>query len=140
MTSKKTIETTFREGKQNPFKVPEGYFDDLDSRVLDKIRLQEQSKRPARIYLRPYFAVAASISGLALIIYIVLQSVTGPNMMESDSYDLAVLDNAGIILDESVVAEAYNSIQPDKYSDWEKEAMTLLASNEVDLLHLLESN
>jgi len=143
MASIKDIKNKIPTTPENPFKVPAGYFENVQDRVMANIRKEDATVRqlnPQKIYLRPYFALAASISGLALIVYVILQSVLGSQLVESPSYDLAFLDQAGVILDESVIAETYANSEEDAYTDWEEGAMEYLASNEVDLIHLLESN
>ena len=142
MASNKNINNTIPSTAENPFNVPVGYFDNLQDRVMENIRKEEaiiEQPNPKKIYLRTYLALVASISGLALIVYVILQSVLGPQTEESTYYDLAFLDKAGIILDESVVAETYTNSEEDTYTEWEEGAMTYLSSNEVDLIHLLES-
>ncbi|MFC2079953.1 hypothetical protein ACFLRQ_00600 [Bacteroidota bacterium] len=143
MNTNNKIKNKIPSNSDNPFRVPPEYFENLQERVMENIRKEENSAvRPIsrKLFLRPYIALAASISGLALIIYVVLQSVIGTHLIENDSYDLALLEKTGIMLDESVVAETFNNSEESAYSDWEEEAMIYLASNEVDLIHLLESN
>lgn len=141
MTSNKKIKNGLPPKPVNPFIVPEGYFDSLSERVMDKIRNEEvETKLPSRIIsMRPYLTLAASISGLALIIYVILQSVTGSVIAENNDYDMVTLHEAGITADESVIAESFRNAEEDSYSEWDKETMNYLASNEVDLIHLLES-
>lgn len=144
MNTNNNIKNKIPPKSENPFRVPTGYFEDLQGRVMENIKKEEDlaAERPItrKIYLRPYIALAASISGLALIIWVVLQSIFGPKAADNNMYDLAVLEKAGIITNESIVADTYNSTEEDSYTDWEEEAMTYLASNEVDLINLLESN
>jgi hypothetical protein len=142
MTSNKNKINSIPSNSENPFKVPPGYFEGLQDRVMDKIRAEEEKPEPIsrKLYLRPYISLAASISGLALIVYIILQSVVGSEMNEYEGYELAVLEQAGITLDESVVAETWSDFENDEYTEWEEGAMNYLASNEFDLFHLLESN
>jgi hypothetical protein len=85
-------------------------------------------------------ALAASISGLALIVYVILQSITGTRTDNNGYYDLVVLDKAGITLDDYFIAETYDLDERDAYAEWEEGAMTFLTSNEFDLLNLLDSN
>ena len=49
--------------KNNPFIVPEGYFEDFSSRVSDKIHANEQPPLPARFTLtwKPYLATAVIV-------------------------------------------------------------------------------
>jgi hypothetical protein len=120
---------------ENPFRVPEGYFEDVQNRVMERIRTGR------KIYLQPYLTLAAAISGVALVVYIVLQSVMGSRAGDDNAYDIATLDRAGVIQDESILAEAYNvEDEATAYSEWDEEAITFLASNEVDLLNLLDNN
>ena len=143
MALKNNIENTIPPKPENPFKVPAGYFENLQGRVLDNIKKEDSIpniSNSRKIYLRPYLALAASVSGLALIVYIILQSIIGTQIGDNGFYDLALLDKTGISMDESVVAETFNNEEENPYTDWEEEAMTYLASNEVDLIHLLELN
>lgn len=177
MSPKKNITNIIPPKPENPFRVPEGYFDDVQKRVMERIRTeareqeeksglhvtgtertfapaegehQQSAETPVRevprgrkIYLQPYLSLAAAISGVALVVYIVLQSVMGSRVGDDNAYDIATLDRAGVIHDESILAEAYNETGEDEdaaYSEWDEEAITYLASNEVDLIHLLDNN
>ena len=53
-------------GKRNPFRVPEGYFDNLTAQVMSN--LPEQPKRRAKsVFMRPaFYAVAASVCALLI--------------------------------------------------------------------------
>lgn len=70
--------------KDNPFKVPEGYFDTLTERTMSAIRNSGDgegavpvTEKPARrISLKPLFALAAAILGFALITTVVVRVVT----------------------------------------------------------------
>jgi len=177
MNPKKNIPNIIPPKPENPFRVPEGYFDDVQKRVMERIRSEEQEQlektgrqvtgtdriippaeggnqesekaphrevpRGRKIYLQPYLTLAAAISGVALVVYIVLQSVTGIGAGDDNTYDIATLDRAGVFQDESILAEAYTETGEDEdavYSEWDEEAITYLASNEVDLIHLLDNN
>lgn len=93
-----------------------------------------------RVSLRPYLTLAASMSGIALIIYILLQTVVGSRIDEYGFYDMAVLDQAGVTYDEAIIAETFSMDEESTFSDWDRDAMVYLSSNEVDLLHLLDEN
>ena len=197
MSPKKNIHKVIPPNPGNPFRVPEGYFDDVQKRVMERIRSEEQkqirteaqerirseeqkqirteaqerksslqrsgmeqnagSKKRARqpvfertgkeaagrrkIYLQPYITLAAAITGVALVVYIVLQSVMGNRAGETNPYDIATLDRAGIIHDEAILADAYaEEEEATTYSEWDEEAIVYLASNEVDLLELIDAN
>ena len=50
-------------GKRNPFRVPEGYFDNLTAQVMQN--LPEQPKRRTKsVFMRPVFYAAASVCAL----------------------------------------------------------------------------
>lgn len=161
MTSKRKIQSIIPGKPGNPFTVPQGYFNDLGDRVMERIRTegagaekmagtepagtgiadrQTGSAAGRKISMRPYLTLAASMSGIALIIYILLQTIVGGRLDENGYYDLALLDRAGVIYDEAIIAEAYSQIQESPFSEWDKDAMVYLSSNEVDLIQLLDSN
>ena len=142
------------------FKVPDGYFEGLGERVLEKVRAGEREKggrgegmkgrrdegekRSARtvwMRVRPQLSLAAAIVGFALISFTVIRLLTGPVNIDTP-YDLAFLDESGI-LDESVFMEALeenDEFADEYYSDWEMDAMNYLASNGVNLETLLNEN
>ena len=49
-------------GKRNPFKVPEGYFEQLTDQVMQS--LPERRPRAKRIWMRPVFYAAAHVCAL----------------------------------------------------------------------------
>jgi len=71
--------------KDNPFKVPEGYFDTLTERTMSAIRKSgdgedavTETERPVRrISLKPFLALAAAILGFAVISTVMVRVVTG---------------------------------------------------------------
>lgn len=142
MSTKKHISGFTRKG-ENPFQVPHGYFEELPGRVMEKIRMEENDSPGnslKKVHLRPFISLAAAIAGLALVIYVVLQTIVGNQAYKNEYTDLAVLEETGIILDEYAIAETYALSEEETLTTWEEEAMNYLASNEVDLFHLLESN
>ena len=54
--------------KQNPFSVPEGYFDTLASQIMAKVDEQAKPAKPAKrakvVWLRPVLYAAASVCAL----------------------------------------------------------------------------
>ncbi|MCF8224605.1 MAG: hypothetical protein K9J30_01860 [Bacteroidales bacterium] len=126
--------------KDNPFVVPEGYFDQFEQRLMDRLQRKTgpEKQKSGKVYLRPYLTLAASITGIALVTYLVLQSIPGKLMGENEYYDIELLDNTGIIHDESAMAESYENLNEPVYTNWEKDAMNYLATNDVDILLLLE--
>lgn len=153
----KTAENKYKlpeQGKDNPFSVPEGYFNSFPDKLKERMREQESRRageqesrrvdehnRSAKtIWLRisPHLALAAAITGFALISFTLLRILIGSGNVE-ESYDLSFLDETGI-LNESVFQETLEESEiytDEDYTEWEIEAMEYLASNEVNLEALL---
>ena len=108
-------------GRENPFRVPEGYFDTLTSQIMAKVEAEGveardiktgKEKRAKTVWLRPVLYAAASVC--ALFISVVAyqnyseqgvaapaQNVVANNQMMMDSYfdeaaDYVMLDNQDI--------------------------------------------
>ena len=108
-------------GRENPFRVPEGYFDTLTSQIMAKVEAEGveardiktgKEKRAKTVWLRPVLYAAASVC--ALFISVVAyqsysdqgvaapaQNVVANNQMIMDSYfdeaaDYVMLDNQDI--------------------------------------------
>ncbi len=65
--------------KDQPFKVPEDYFENLSDRIQEKIELDENPKQRVLQVLKPYVWMAASIIGIVFIAKIVLTNAVDPN-------------------------------------------------------------
>lgn len=130
--------------EKQPFAVPEDYFSTLSARVNMKIMEESSYAKAPDISLwnrvRPHLALAAAIVAFALISITTLQFILGDNS-EDDYYDLAMLDDAGI-LDEFVIQETYDYGEADEdvLTEWEEDAIRYLASNDMDLYLLLGEN
>ena len=143
MKSNFNIKSRIPDKPENPFRVPPGYFESLQNRVMDSVRSEETVKlgKPIRtIRLRTYLAIAASFAGLAIVTTILLQNILHSTSSDNDYYDMALLEKNGILQDEYAMAETYMKEEDDNDFYWEEEAITYLASNEVDLAYMLESN
>lgn len=99
------IEETF--GRQNPFRVPEGYFDQLPDRVMAQLPQSDRQSRQVR--LRRWLYAAASVVLLAvmgLTYYLHQESEELPavaaveigtdNSYIDDAADYAMIDNTEI--------------------------------------------
>lgn len=68
--------------KKNPFSVPEGYFDGLTDRMMDKLK---EEQRPQRVRLtqliRPYLGLAAIFVLALLVIQLVFPLVVNKNQL-----------------------------------------------------------
>jgi hypothetical protein len=59
-------------GKENPFKVPDGYFDSFSSRLMEQIDVPAPSTKYSILwrYLRPSLSLAASIVMIFLMLFV----------------------------------------------------------------------
>ncbi len=70
--------------KDNPYKVPENYFDNLGAQIQNKIKQEEgkfeqvEEKTPLIIQLKPYMWMAASIFVLVFAARIILSNSISP--------------------------------------------------------------
>lgn len=62
-----------------PFKVPEDYFENLSDRVQERIAMEENPNKKLLQILKPYFWMAASVIGIVLIAKIVLTTSVPSN-------------------------------------------------------------
>ena len=103
-----------RIGKENPFKVPEGYFADFTSKMMDK--LPEKMKMPenARIStwtkLKPLLYMAAMFVGAALIIRVASSGY------ESSSKNMASADEDSVVISDEMIDYAVEGTRMDDYS------------------------
>ena len=80
----------------NPFRVPEGYFDNLTEKMMSAVRESGKQdisdageEKPVRkISLRPYLALAAAIAGFALVTTFMVRLVRNDRAatMQSEDY------------------------------------------------------
>lgn len=108
-------------GKENPFRVPEGYFDTLSSQIMAKVEAEGvaprdikagKEKRTKVLWLRPVLYAAASVCALFISVLAYqshsddgvaapTQTVVANNQMLMDDYfdeaaDYVMLDNQDI--------------------------------------------
>ncbi len=143
------------QAKEQPFTVPEGYFDSFANRLEERVRAGEREsgrageqksgrageRKGVARSLRPHLALAAAITGFALISFTIIRLIIGTGGIE-ESYDIAFLDETGI-LNEAVFQETLaesEAYSDEEYSEWEVDAMNYLASNEVNLDVMLSEN
>ncbi len=154
------------ESKKEPFAVPDGYFEELPGRIAARVREEMAAgergepvrsgaetkdeptglpggDEPRTVWMRvrPYVSLAAAILGFAMLSYFILQ-LTGVNREPySEAYDLAMLEQAGIAEDDLVLMETLEvETDEETFSEWDREAMNYLSSNDVELEFLLAEN
>lgn len=97
-------------GSEHPFAVPENYFRDLPLKVQEKIKTGSTIAAGARIYTlaRRYAAIAAFIAGIALIIYSLVNYISGdrqPVKMTAGEIREALISN-NYEIDEDMLIDA----------------------------------
>ena len=104
-----------RVGKDNPFKVPENYFENLTSEVMNKLPEKEpiiQLKKTTRTWdkVKPFLYMAAMFVGAALII-----KVASIELNTSSLANQADINNMEYFSDQ-YISEAVNGSMMDDYS------------------------
>ena len=103
-----------RIGKENPFKVPEGYFADFTSKMMDKLPEKMKVPENARIStwtkLKPLLYMAAMFVGAALIIRVASSGY------ESSSKNMASADEDSVVISDEMIDYAVEGTRMDDYS------------------------
>jgi hypothetical protein len=100
--------------KQNPFAVPDGYFDEFLSRLQDKLGEQKDAKKRSLYYsLKPYIYSVASVAAIVLAI-LVFYKISGNKQSETAllNSEIALAFEDDIYdLDEMYIIENYTERQ-----------------------------
>ncbi len=87
-------------GKENPFSIPDGYFENLTSDVMEHLPEKEMPKDPKTVTMkdkiRPYLYLAAIFVGAALIIKVLnYQKMHDPEYIaeQEAKYETEVINN-----------------------------------------------
>lgn len=150
MGNKKKNINKLLNGIDNPYRVPDGYFDNFSQRLMSKIEQQEgqastnvEKERPLGIikYLKPALAMAASFAIIFFLIYIPVTTIA-PKMtdnqnqeeiMELDYFDYYYTSS------NSLIEIFENNNQNNEYiHDELVEAYLLASMSEYDFLNLIE--
>lgn len=100
--------------KKQPFEAPEGYFDNLSDRIMDRIAKEEQTKH---VFMQPWmkYAVAASVALLALVLWVVnapADEVSAETLLAEVSEE-AILDylaDSGVTTDDILEVTSFDEI------------------------------
>ncbi|MDE5418130.1 hypothetical protein L3049_08920 [Labilibaculum sp. DW002] len=121
--------------KDQPFKVPEDYFENLSDRIQEKIELEENPKKRMLQVLKPYVWMAASIIGIVIIAKVVLTNSVDPNYkIQQYSQSEISIDTQSVIVNTDDLnwfsdEEELTSEEIIEYlSDYDIETETLLAN------------
>ena len=121
--------------KDQPFKVPEDYFENLSDRIQEKIELEENPKKRVLQVLKPYIWMAASIIGIVFVAKVVLTNSVDPNYkVQQISQSEISVDTQNVVVDTDDLnwfseEEELTSEEIIEYlSDYDIETETLLAN------------
>jgi len=111
--------------KDQPFQVPEGYFESFADRLMVRIKEEEYpaKKRSVFIYLMPVLMMAASI-----LVVILLLSVPLKRLLPSDS------GNGSIVLQQSNTNSVADSIVPITLISYFSESQFLSAVTDMEVI------
>ncbi len=124
--------------KQNPFSVPEGYFESFPGKMQERIREMEEQSVPVRRIGRSAgfrLALAAAILGMALITYSIIRITTVNDGRLPGYTDIALLEEMGIFDDDSYLIDFMETgTEPlDEEEAYMSQAMEYLAFNDVEM-------
>lgn len=102
-------------GKENSFKVPDGYFENLTSEVMNKLPEKEKAFKEETVTtwtrVKPLLYMAAMFVGAALIIRV---ASTGPKPAATD--DVAVMEADTEVVSDEMLDMALDRAMLDDYS------------------------
>ncbi len=150
MGNKKKNINKLLKGIDNPYRLPNGYFDTFSDRLMSRIEQQENtySKKSKRInglgimkYLRPALAMAASFAIIFLLIYIPVSTVSpkiSHNQEQEKSIEFDYLNY--YYVSSNVLVDIFeNEYINDEYiQDELVEAYLLASMTEYDFYELIE--
>jgi hypothetical protein len=123
--------------KNNPFRVPEGYFETFQDRLTDRIRLEEAEPVPVKKLdrRRILLAVAAAVAALALITIPLTRMLTPEAWSDESFVEIALLEGAGFFTSDyelAVYLEESESLMDDEDA-YLHQAIEYLASANVEM-------
>ncbi len=125
----------------NPFRTPEGYFDSLEDRIMEGIRLPEKKKNTfGKIYsiLKPVLGIAASL----MLVYLLANYTGSRNTINSEisgTSALSLKDDSTLnfsLIDESTLVNAIFSEDNSAVADINPDEMLAYLSsglNEIEI-------
>ena len=131
----------------NPFTVPDGYFDTLHERIMNRIKVEESNPSHISHYIRRIVAVAASIAlictvAAAYIMYDGKQPfIAETTTVDEDFYQLLYTSDRTTLLVESLnISMPTNFANNKTYSPEEDEAIIqFLERDNINLIAFIQS-
>ncbi len=131
--------------KENPFRVPEGYFDSLPGRISEAVSGEQSGAEAPRGFfslLRPQLALAAGFLILVVAGYVAVQLILKPGNGNGNNYQNIAeyvefnLDD----FDESEIMEMVggNPTEKESFADLDEEIIEYLVNENIDENTILE--
>lgn len=129
--------------KNNPFVVPEGYFDNFSERLMGKIEQEElEVKRPVyktKRFLRPVLSMAASFVIIFMLIYFPAKLLKPKIETENNNNSSELFYLLGLYhINDLAVLDAFDRPAEDQYDEQFLENILIASMTEYDLIHLNE--
>ncbi len=92
MKKTKKTDILLSSGRDNPFRVPENYFDELPERILSRVHQKENTGAVHRPWhaIRPRLALAAAVAGFLIMIWAGIRIFSGD---QREGIPLAVIED-----------------------------------------------
>jgi hypothetical protein len=133
---RKTPDLQRKAMKQNPFEVPEGYFEGFAERLQQRMKEEESSRVPVRRIgtTTRWLAMAAAVLAAALITTYIIR-FTSPGGSEGLYPDLAILEQMQVLDDDRYLYELYaeEEVEMDEDEAFAAQAIEYLAMNDVEM-------
>ena len=104
---------------KNPFKVPENYFEEVTRKIISVTSGYKPAIKKPGVYsrFRPYFLIAASVTGFILLSYAGIKLITSDriNLHETEAvfvgYPTQIIDDIDIYSLEEIAASQFDSAE-----------------------------
>jgi hypothetical protein len=133
--------------KEQPFIVPEGYFESFSDRLKERLRKESIPEEETAVPVRHLFtsrrfrlAMAAAVVGLAFVSYALIR-YAGNNTGSSGTYpDIALIEQMQIIDDDTYLMELMSDETEslDEQEAFANQAIDYLAVNDVEMVLFFE--
>lgn len=123
-------------GNDNLFRVPDGYFDNLEDQIMNAIEAQEPKHKGLFFYLKPAIGIAASFAVVFLLAY-PIKTLNKNKEAKNDSHTEVVMDEyilAHFSSENELIEMINNEEVNEPISDYEIEAVLLASMTEFDLM------
>lgn len=128
--------------KKNPFKVPDGYFEEMTTRLMDSVKEPvPEVKRSVYTLIRPHLTMAAAMIALVIVSYTGLRLVL-PDQQGYPDFDQGELaEYLSMEVDEHYIVEHFGSGESSESSGEipDSEIISYLLDNNIDYISIIEN-